>query len=218
MKEQTYFACLVHDLKTPLLAQERIIELFLNNTFGEINSVQREVLTEFHKSTKYLQGLVVDILSMYLYENNKVRLNKEFFNFDEFVENIINEMSVLSDGKQICSHILPVQIFADKTQLKRAVINLISNSIRYSCRNNTILIKSEIINNEIVFSITNKSSYPLPKNLNNFFEKFKTNNPYSSGLGLYIVEQIINVHEGKIFVKRGKNNTCTFGFKIPVSS
>lgn len=212
----TYFVCLVHDLKTPLLAQQKILDLFLNNTFGQITPVQREVLLEFQKSEKYLMNMVSDMLSSYLYENNQVKLKKEIFAFSEFLEEIISENSVLSDEKQIYSDIKSALVFADKSQIKRAVINLISNAIKYSCKNSEILIKSEIKDNEMIFSITNKSSYLLPKDMENFFEKFRTNNPYDSGLGLYIVKQIIKAHEGSTFVKTGKDNTCTFGFKVPI--
>lgn len=217
-QKDTYFACLVHDLKTPLCTQQKIIELFLNNTFGEITPVQREVLTEFQKSAKYLISIVSDMLSSYLYENNQIRLNKELFDFSLFMEEIINELSVCLNGKQIFLEISPVYLFADKNQIKRTVINLISNAITYSSKNAVIKVKAKIFNGRFIFSINNKSSYLLPKDIKELFEKFRTKNPYGSGLGLYIVKQIVEAHSGNIFVERGKDNTCTFGFKIPVSS
>ena len=211
----TYFACLVHDLKTPLCAHQKIIELFLNNTFGKLTPIQRDILTEFQKSTKYLNSIVSDMLSSYLYENNQIRLNKEIFDFALFMEGIINELSVLLNDKQIHFEVSPIYLFADKTQIKRTVINLISNAITYSHKNAEITVKAKSFNGKFIFSVKNKASYLLPKEIKELFEKFRTKKPYGSGLGLYIVKQIIEAHNGKIFVKKGKDNTCIFGFKIP---
>lgn len=215
MIEDTYFACLVHDLKTPIYAQKQIIDLFLNNTFGEITAAQRDVLIEFQKSAEYLGNLISDILSSYLYENGQVRLNKEKFDFSEFTKEIIKELFICKN--QIRLEISPLILCADKAQMKRAIINLVANAVKYSIKDSKILIKAKKINDEIHFKITNKSSYLLPKDMKSFFEKFKTQEPYNSGLGLYIVKQIITAHKGSVFVRKERGNTCTFGFKIPVS-
>ncbi|MBR6163224.1 HAMP domain-containing histidine kinase [bacterium] len=212
------FACLVHDLKTPVSAQARIIDLFLSGSFGTITTAQREVLAELRNSCGYMKNLVQDILFLYSFENRQIALKKEVFDFRELINDIMTELSVLGREKeQILSLITETQnsyFTGDKHQIRRCVVNLISNAIAYAPENSEIIIKFDKTQNELIFSTTNKASYLLPEDLERCFKKFKS--CFGSGLGLYIVKQIISAHRGTVFAKKNKNNSCSLGFILPI--
>ena len=219
---QSVFACLAHDLKTPIFAQLKILDLILSNNFGEITHAQREVMIELRNSCVYMKNLSQNILSLYSFLNNQMKLQNEIFCPNEVIKEIIQELSVFSEEKhQWLTYITESGsscFLGDKIQIKRCMVNLVSNAIAHSPVNSEIIIKSDKTRNEFIFSVTNKSSYPLPETMEMFFDKFKTiNSQGSSGLGLYIVKQIILAHNGRVFAKKNENNSCTFGFKIPVN-
>lgn len=219
--KNTDFACLAHDLKTPISAQIRIIDLILENSFGGITRAQREVLLELRNSCEYMRNLVQNIVSAYSLENNRSYLRKDIFNVRDVISETISELSFLSEEKhQFLTYITESKsswLMGDKIQIKRCMVNLVSNAITYSPKNSEIIIKSDKSQNEFIFSVTNKSSYLLPCDLEGCFDKFRSGNLYgSSGLGLYVVKKIILAHDGRVFVKRNNNNSCTFGFKMPV--
>lgn len=216
------FAYLAHDLKTPIFAQLKILDLILGNNFGEITQAQREIMIELKNSCEYMKNLSQNILSLYSFLNHKMKFQKEIFCPNQVIQEIIQELSVFSEEKnQSLTYITESKssyLIGDKIQIKRCMINLISNAITYSPVNSEIIIKSDKTENEFIFSVTNKSSYLLPEIIEPFFDKFKTiNSQGNSGLGLYIVKQIILACDGNVFAKKNENNSCTFGFKIPVN-
>ncbi len=219
--KNSIFAYLAHDLKTPILAQSKILDLILENRFGAITSPQREVIAELRNSCEYMKHLVQDIISLYKFENHQMILRNEVFCVREVINEVIQELSVLSSAKHLLLTFItetnPSYLTGDRIQIKRCIINLMSNAITYSTENSEIIIKSDKTQNELIFSVMNKSSFLLPEVMESFFDKFKSNHfQGNSGLGLYIVKQIISAHRGSVFVNKIKNNACVFGFKIPV--
>ncbi len=69
IQKETFVATLTHDLKTPVRAQTKALELLLNNRFGSVNEAQKEILAETLNSNKYMAGMLDNLLSTYKYEN-----------------------------------------------------------------------------------------------------------------------------------------------------
>ena len=218
-----YIATLIHDLKTPVAAQITAVNLLLQNTFGKVNDDQREILTQIKESCEYSQKLIHTILDTYLYENGQLKITPEKFNWDNLIDNAIGEIVPLAKNKeqkivnnnQFCD----TKIFADKFQLKRVIVNLISNAIKYGFNDSTIEVETKQDKENLILNVKSFSKYIHSKNMNSMYEKFQTDgkpkNSTSSGLGLYLVKKIIDAHNGKVFAKCEKNGECTFGFKIP---
>lgn len=214
-----FFACLAHDLKTSVSAQLGILNMLLKNCFGKLTPKQKTIVAEMKKSNEYLLNLTLNVLHSHLYENNQIILSKKQFSFLNLINDIINELSPLFTEKEqkVFADLKSDYIFADELELRRAVVNLIGNAIVYSQKGSSIRIKSEVDNEKFIFSIENKSSYLLPENMEEFFNKFKKKYPNGSGLGLYIVKQIILAHGGNVFAGHNGDNTCHFGFWLPFS-
>ena len=219
----TYIATLIHDLKTPVTAQISAVELLLNNTFGKLNSDQKEILEQIKQSCEYSKNLIYCILDTYLYENGQIKPKPEKFNWNNLINNIINETSALAKEKAqnivIKSEITEKEIFADKFQIKRAIINLISNAIKYGFSNSTIEIETTQNQKDIIFNVKNCSKYINTEMSENFFSKFVRNkndkNSMNCGLGLYLTKKIISAHNGKVFGECKKTGECNFGFSLP---
>ena len=218
-----YIATLIHDLKTPVTAQITAIELLLNNTFGTLNDGQKEILEQIKQSCEYSKNLIYCILDTYLYENDQLKPKLEKFQWNKLVDNVISETNTLAEEKSqkiiTKCEIKEKEMFADKFQLKRVIINLISNAIKYGFSNSTIEIKTTEDTNNIIFNVKNSSKYINRENINNLFDKFirdkSKENEISCGLGLYLVKQIVTAHKGRVFGECKKSGECNFGFSIP---
>ena len=218
-----YIATLIHDLKTPVTAQITAINLLLQNTFGQLNENQREILEQIKESCEYSQNLIHTILDTYLYENGQLKLAPERFNWDNLIDNAIGETVPLAKNKeqkiinnnQFCD----TKIFADKFQLKRVIVNLISNAIKYGFSDSTIEVETKQDRENLIFSVKSFSKYIKKDNIQKLYEKFQTDDrdksAKSCGLGLYLVKKIIDAHKGKVYAKCETSGKCTFGFKIP---
>ena len=219
-----YTATLIHDLKTPVNAQISAIDLLLNNCLGQLNNEQKEIIEQIKESCEYSKNLINTILDTYLYENGQLNPEPENFNLRKLIDNAVKETSVLAKNKsqKIIKNIKTddFEIFADKFQIKRVIMNLISNAIKYGCKNSTIEIETMQDKNNITFNVKNYSNYI--SNTNKLFNLFQTDNRNENcsghGLGLYLVKQIIKAHNGKVFGKCKNDGKCTFGFSIPNKS
>ena len=204
-------ATLIHDLKNPIIAQEKALDLLLQNYFGKLNQEQTEIIEQIKESCEYLYNLVCSAMNNY--RLNSLSLKKEKFDIDELIKHLIytNEIVAKSKNQKFKYFSDKNIIFADKFQIKRVLENLFSNAIKYSYENSDIEIISQRLNNDFVFIIKNFSK--KINNLDSVFNKFESTT--NSGIGLYFVKQIIELHKGKVFVKEEDKNKYSFGFVIP---
>ncbi len=229
-KKETFVATLTHDLKTPTIAQIRMLELLLEGAFGTLSEEQKEVIEQVLKSAKYMLGMISRVLYVYKFENGSATLEYQTFNFKELVFECTKELEALFYDRNLEFEIKTslgerekedMTVSADKIQIRRAIVNLISNSISYANKNTKIKIEISKENENFVFTVTNSSPYIPPDILNTLFEKY-TSSPSNSklssngcGLGLYLTERIISAHGGKMIAKSSIENINTFGFIIP---
>ncbi len=111
-------------------------------------------------------------------------------------------------------------IYADKLQIKRVILNLLSNAVAYGYCNTVININIKVSKNSFEFYIENVSKQIPQEELCKIFDKYyKTKDSYFNnserGLGLYLVKQIIEKHKGRVYAKSSAGGICTFGFVIP---
>ena len=222
-KKNTFFASLIHDLKTPNIAQIRAVDLLLNKTFGNLTSKQKEIISQIKNSCKYMNRLIFTILDTCLYESGETKLIFEKFNIKKLVEDVVNEISYLADENRqkiiVLSNLNSEILCADKLHIKRVIINLIANSITYGQKNSEIYIRLSEERQNINFEVENKGKYYTKKEIGEMFKKYKTmefgRQKTSTGLGLYLSKKIIDDHEGKIYAESKRDTTCVFGFIIP---
>lgn len=222
-QRETYIATLSHDLKTPTIAQVRALELMLSGQFGEFNQEQKDMLKLTLDSCNYMYDMVYTLLSTYKFENGDISLNFSSFNFTKVVRESIKELMNLAKENYITiefGDFKPVVITADRIEMKRVVVNLLSNAINYAFQNSRIYISCLKVGNNIEFSVKNSSPYIEPSVMNGLFRKYVTHsdkfNKVGVGLGLYLSKKIVEAHGGKIIAKSFKNQCNIFGFSIPL--
>ncbi len=225
-QRDNYIATLSHDLKTPILAQIRTLELFLKVNSKFLQNDQVELLNLMLDSNHYMYSMVENLVSSYKYENGEVNLLYENFNIMKLIENTIEKLSSEIQnsgiGIKIESNIKNPIINADKEQLRKVLENLILNGLSYNFKSSTITISvNEIYEHntpQICVKFINNSPYMDQEKINNIFKKYVTHedkfNRVGAGLGLYLYKQIIDAHKGNIFVTSSKDDINTFGFII----
>lgn len=225
--KESFVATLVHDLKTPTNAQINVLRQLKNGTFGKLTSQQNEMITLTQNSCKYMSDLIGTIIDTYNYDAGEIHLNKTNFDIITLIDELCYEMQGLAkDNNQKLNFISRNQdliINADRLQLKRVILNLISNAITYGFPNTQIDINICYHKNNIELAVKNISK-PIPENeLKTIFDKFKKTtfshfNKTGTGLGLYLSKHVVELHNGEIFAQSFENGTCIFGFILPVKA
>lgn len=222
----TYFATLIHDLKTPAFAQIRTIKMLLDGNFGTLNPDQYQILKETLSSEKYMADIVTNILTAYKCDCSELKLHKQIFDISDVLNTIYESIKGLAEERnqviQINYKCSSLYAFGDKLQITRVMTNLISNAIKYGNPCSEIVIDLVNDNRNVTFKVENKAQ-PIPKEkLKRIFDKFTGGmghyNSAGTGLGLYLSKRIIKMHGGEIFAKSFDDGTCVFGFilNLPV--
>lgn len=222
--KQNFLANLVHDLKTPTNAQISALKMLNNEAFGSLNTEQHEMITLTHDSCKYMSDLIGTIMDTYTYENGEVQLQKTDFDIVELIIEISDSLRVLTkhnnqeiEFRKNCRECF---VYADRLQIKRVILNLLTNAITYGYDNTIITINLKLTD-KLEISIKNISKQIPEVELKTVFDKYKktkyaTCNKTGNGLGLYLSKRIVELHDGRIYAKSFEDGTCIFGFRLPI--
>ncbi|HJT86033.1 MAG TPA: HAMP domain-containing sensor histidine kinase [Nitrososphaeraceae archaeon] len=212
-----------HELRTPIqpiLGLTEIVSSKIKDT------EQRELLDTVTRNAKRLQRLVDDIIDVTKIESQLLKLNKEKFDLNHVITNIIDDYNTLflSGNHKVRLIFNPFKetllIEADKERISEVISNILSNAIKFT-KDDAIFIsiekKVDDNNNYALVTVKDTGEGIDPEILPNMFSKFYTKSFEGLGLGLYISKHIIKAHGGKI---EGKNNDngigAEFGFTLPL--
>ena len=223
-KRESFVATISHDLKNPTIAQIRSLELLLGGAFGQLEPEQKELVEIILDSCRYMYGMLSSLLATYRDYGGVIKLNYEEFSITELVKECVSEMIYVAKDKDVTIKLNQfepsININADIIQIKRVVMNLISNGIKYAYKDTNMVLSIYVENSCAIFKFENKSPYINEKQQKIIFDRYvtysETGNELGTGLGLYVSKKIVECHGGKIFVKSFKDNRTIFGFKIPV--
>ena len=214
-----------HDLKNPLniiIGYTKLL-ISLNNNLDEDNL---EMLGHIKDSAEQMLNLILELLNSTVIESGKVQLKMQYFDLLELITAIIYQSNNLISNKCqivdfICDREKEYLLTGDTMKIRESIENLVSNAIKYSPTNSKIIIKLEKENNKLVFSVKDQGPGLTDDDKKKLFGKFQrlsatpTAGESSTGLGLYIAKQIIELHNGKIYVDSKYGKGCTFYIELP---
>jgi signal transduction histidine kinase len=230
-----------HELKTPtqaILGMSQLLRTYPERIDEMINAIERNALR--------LEKLTNSILDVSRIESQSLSLNKEKFNINEKIRNIIDDLKLrhkveitFADPK-----LDPIVVEADKVRIYEVISNLLVNAIKFTQKNSssdsddgnslgedTITVFTAIKSNqaykkgntgssdeEVIISIRDRGVGIDPAIQDRLFSKFVTKSETGTGLGLYVSKGIVEAHGGRIWAE---NNTegkgATFYFSLPLS-
>ncbi len=207
-----------HELRTPIMPILVNVEM-LEEKLGS-DSPELKIIT---RNAKRLQRLTENILSVARIETNSLRLNREPFELNSVLSEVIKDENIRSENNNInLVHITrndKILVAADRDMISQVIFNLLHNAIKFTSEG-LISITSEIVDNNAIVSIEDKGQGIDPHVFPILFSKFATKSEKGTGLGLYISKNIIEAHGGKIWAINnsfhGKNG-ATFKFSLPIT-
>ncbi len=219
-----FIATLTHDLRTPLLAAIQTLKFFLDGSLGELEDKQKVLLSTMLQSNEDLLGLVNALLEVYKFESGKLTLCKTCFSVKDLIHQCYDELKPLAENKNIefvlnCEMDDNVDIYADKSEIKRVMINLCGNAVNYTNKNGKIVIFAKAQQGDFIFSVSDNGNGIPKEDIPHLFTRFSqgTSKKRSTGtgLGLYLSRQIVEAHEGKIWLESKMTKGSEFSFLLP---
>ena len=214
---------LVHELRTPLSSIGTIAYLLKQNNLSAPRKA--ELIDTIQSETSRLNNMVTSFLDVVRMEAGKIQFEIEVFDFNElFKDCLFMMLPAANDNNITILYHIPdqeINVEADKEKIKQVLINLISNAIKYNRKNGKIWIKYNISKDHFEFHIKDNgigiNEDEKKKLFSKFFRsKFVENNIGGTGLGLSICKQIIDNHNGNIWMQSEESKGTIFSFTLPL--
>ena len=220
---RSFVANISHDLRTPMTTISGFIDGILDGTIPP--ELQSKYLAIVSDETKRLSRLVTTMLNLSRLDAGELNLKPFEFDFSEIIVKTILPLEKMIEAKNIeisgLDELKKCNVFADRDLMTQVIYNLTENAIKFTNENGNIDISLKSADNKIYFKIKNTgigiSENELPKIFDRFYksDKSRSIDKNGTGLGLYIVRTIIDLHKGQLTVRSIEGEYCEFEFWIP---
>jgi signal transduction histidine kinase len=215
-----------HELRTPiqaLLGINDLIEAKVDSSKEKVELSRADIEMMIRNVTR-LERLSANILDASRIESKTLKLNKEVFDLNQKVLQVIDDVKMSIRGGRneikIFSNAMidKLEVYADKSRVFQVLSNLIRNSIRFSNEEGaTITVNIGKKEGYAVVEVRDNGRGIDPEIMPRLFTKFATKSYQGVGLGLFISKSIVEAHGGKIWAENNSDGRgATFNFILPI--
>jgi len=231
--KSAFVAHVSHELRTPLFAIEQSLALLLDKEAVSLNPQEEQFLSIAHRNIIRLARLVDDLLDVAKIEARQMRLRKISFKICDLVHHVAETVRGWAGTNQLTiEEKYPesdLEIEADPDRLTQVVTNLLGNAIKFTPPGGKITVEVDTHHSEpeiseepcIAVSVQDTGIGIAREDQKRIFEKFeqvslaRPKGISSTGLGLTIAKEIVELHGGKIWLRSGEGEGSRFTFVIP---
>ncbi len=218
-----FLANVSHELRTPLTSIRSFSELLL--AYEDDPSVQKEFLRIISTESERLTRLVNDVLDISRIEAGHMDWKMDNIDVAELLTDLARTFSPLVSLAQLTFDVrLDAHlgwVFGDRDRLHQVVANLLNNAMKFTRPGGTIVLRGEIIEDEVRVSVSDTGIGVANADQQRIFEKFQqvgdtlTDKPRGTGLGLAICRDIVEHHQGRMWVDSVPGVGSTFAVALP---
>ncbi len=207
-----------HQLKTPLTSISIMLDNIIDDPDMDAN-VRSDFINDINREINNINFLVKSLLKLSRFDINAVNYNNDFNNIKLIVNKVVNNVSTLSDLKNIKVNINiqdNFNLYCDFNWQVEALTNIVKNSIEHSFKDKNIIINASDEKLYSKIEITNYGIGINDKDIKHIFDRFykgENSNEDSFGIGLSLAKTIIEKNNGKISVSSKKNDKTIFTIK-----
>ncbi len=231
-QREDFVSRMTHDLRTPLVAADRMLNLFAAETFCKISPEMKEAIVAMVRSNQNLLAMVNNLLEVYRFEAGQKTLQFESCNLQDIVQEVVQELSPLAIEKGLTLNVDTSNIDqldanagmvrGDQLELRRVVSNLIGNAIKFTDVGSVNIRIAEKLalpksKNCVTIEVEDTGYGISLEDQAILFERFRQgkNKRSGSGLGLHLSHCIIESHKGKIDVSSELGKGSIFTVYLP---
>lgn len=218
-----FVADVSHELKTPITSIMGYADTLLEGEYDK--ETKDKFLNVIASEARRMAKLVTDLLILSRYDNNKVKKEASEFDLGELVKKCQEKLQLEINKKKhqvecfVTANVPPVK--ADKDGIERVVLNIMTNSIKYTKDGGNIKIYVGFVYNDAYIKVIDNGIGIPEEDLNRIFDRFyrvdkaRTREMGGTGLGLSIAKEILDQNKGSIDIKSEKGKGTEVVIRIP---
>ena len=228
---EDFVSRLTHDLRTPLVAADRMLGLLMDNALGDLPQEMKQALQTMARSNQNLLAMVNNLLQVYRFEAGKQRLNFVKVHLSAIIQDVVEELQPLAQEKGL-SLVLNIDpdlpsLEGDRLELQRVVTNLLGNAIKFTDQGTITLdlsleqpsLPTELgSSRHLVLRVKDTGVGIKLEEQALLFERFRPGHDQrsGSGLGLHLSRYILDAHGGRITVTSKPGQGSCFTVYLPL--
>jgi two-component system phosphate regulon sensor histidine kinase PhoR len=222
-----YLSIVAHELRTPLTGIKTFSTLMANGRLGELSELQAQAVSSIREQSVRLEHQIDKLINLGNLDANTYAQDPEILDTSDLLSSSVAPFQQVAadSGCEILIDSMGVQgvhIQADRTDIKRVLKSLIENAVKFTSGSGTVTAIAEVIDEEVVFTISDTGIGIDPRYQRRIFEKFfqvedpLTRHHGGAGLGLFVAQGIIEAHGSRIEVTSELGFGASFRFALPV--
>lgn len=224
LKEDFSYA-MIHDMKTPISSAIMCTSRLHSGKLDDKPEIKNHYFTIVENELEHLLALSNKVLTLAKLEQHKLEMNKKEVPLSPMIEDLIEKFTIKTEKTiHFTTDLKTEKVYADEEFLKEAISNLIDNAIKYSKESVKINISSSSDANHDIINIYDNGIRIPQKDQKKIFEKFerasaikqtRKGGPSGFGLGLNYVYQVMEAHEGRVYINSIEGEFSEFSLLIP---
>lgn len=224
MKQQ-FVAMVSHDLRTPLTSIKGFLELLAGGVYGDLNETGEHRAGLAQRNVTRLISLINDLLDYEKLQSGQFSLDCRQIDAASPISRSIDALRFFAEKEDVglITDETDLKAYADEERLVQVLVNLISNSVKFSPKGAKVTITAVQKENFVEFNVIDEGR-GVPKNMQEaIFERFKqvkatdATEKGGTGLGLPICKALVECHGGQIGVDSEEGKGSRFWFTIPLT-
>ena len=218
-----------HELRTPLTSMRSYIEALIDGAWRD-EELAPQFLEVAQSETDRMIRMIQDLLHLSRIDSGKSELNKELIDLGALFMQVLNRFEMLlaseeynNNNYRLENHLINEAVFVDidPDRITQVLDNIMNNAIKYSPDGGTITSRMLVTENEVVISIKDEGMGIPAEDLEFIFHRFyrvdraRSRAMGGTGLGLAISREVIEQHDGRIWVKSVEGEGTTFFIALP---
>ncbi|MDZ4260086.1 MAG: HAMP domain-containing sensor histidine kinase, partial [Candidatus Sungbacteria bacterium] len=216
-----------HELRSPVTVVKGYLSMLLEEEASALTAKAKEYVGNIKNANDRLAQLVNDLLEVARSEAGRIAIEVKSVDMAESVSMAVEEIRPLASEKSITlQYDIPRDlppVMADSSRIKEVIINLVSNAIKYSPQGASVTVSHEVKDKELITHVKD-TGYGIGREAQaKLFEKFyrvrteATINITGTGLGLFIIKELVTKMNGTIWFESEEKKGSTFSFSLPLA-
>ncbi|PZM82508.1 MAG: hypothetical protein DKT66_10945 [Candidatus Melainabacteria bacterium] len=223
--KQKLMDTVAHDLRSPIASIRAVLESLALGVMGKLSDNAVKRVRGAEGSADRLLRLINDLLDYDKYESGQFTLNLQSHSIQEIAYSSIVSIESLIEAKHLATNVegTDFAVNVDADRLTQAMVNILSNAVKFSPDGGTIKIVTRQKNNYVLVEIADQGPGIPDDYKSHVFERFKqveseAHKHKGTGLGLPIAKQVVEAHEGQIGVRDNEGGGTVFWFTVPMEA
>ena len=223
-RNDEFLAIASHELKTPLTSMKGYTEMLQRKFKRVSDSTSLSYVEKMDDQLNKIIGLVRDLLDISRIQSGQVQIRQEMVSIEWLVEKAVDEVQSLTHQHEIeVVGDKRVMVYGDKARLSQLLVNLLSNAIKYSPEADRVIVSIKAARDRVVVEVQDFGIGISMTEKAKIFEPYfrgqaqqREEVPGGLGMGLYICDEIVRRHQGRLWVDSTVGKGSTFSFLLPL--